>query len=220
MDSRRFVQDLAALRDERLRALAEAGRQSLAGGEPPGAADQTALLKIALANEIGVSELAAVWMPSTPEIDLKIALARQAGDEARHFDLVGGRLKALGFDPGGFVPPASNPLFAYLRSLPSSIERIAAGLFTLEAIAYNVNETFMQVCALRGDEETVRIYRSFIQPDEAAHGRLGRELLEKYVTDDDLESRARQAVVRTLEIAGTLRAQAAGKVGTPCFPGC
>ncbi len=49
------------------------------------------MLQVALANEISVSELAAAWMPSTQEVDVKIALARQAGDEAGHFQLVADR---------------------------------------------------------------------------------------------------------------------------------
>jgi len=44
-----------------------------------------------LANEISVSELAAAWMPSTPEIDVKLGFARQAGDEPGHFQLVADR---------------------------------------------------------------------------------------------------------------------------------
>ncbi|MDB4953706.1 MAG: hypothetical protein JWO36_1275, partial [Myxococcales bacterium] len=31
-------------------------------------------------------------MPSTPELDVKLAFARQAGDEAGHFQLVADRL--------------------------------------------------------------------------------------------------------------------------------
>ena len=50
------------------------------------------MLQVALANEISVSELAAAWMSNTPEVDVKIAFARQAGDEAGHFELVADRL--------------------------------------------------------------------------------------------------------------------------------
>jgi uncharacterized ferritin-like protein (DUF455 family) len=208
------------LKDARLHELTAAGRATLAASGLPGAPDATALLKIALANEISVSELAAAWMPRTPEVDVKIALARQAGDEARHFGLVEGRLRDLGFDSGSFAAPPSNALFDYLRELPTSVERVAGGLFTLEAIAYAVNEEFMRACGLRGDQETVRLYREYIQPDEREHQRLGRALLEKYATTPEVQEKARQAVRRTLEIAGGLRARAAERLGTACFPGC
>ena len=179
----------------------------------------TQLLQVALANEINVSELAATWMPSTHELDVKLAFARQAGDEANHFQLVAERLTALGFDVASFAP-SDNPLFQYLRGLTTTVERIAAGLVTLESIAYGVNENFMAWCARRGDDETVRIYREYIQPDEQAHQQLGQRLLERHATTPELQQRARDTVGRLLEIATATRASAAARLGTACIPGC
>lgn len=217
MDATAFVQELDAFKAERLSPIVEAGQTSLLGGAP---GDAKKMLQVALANEISVSELAAAWMPSTPEADVKNAFARQAGDEAGHFHLVADRLGALGFDVAGFRPPGTNPLFEYLRGLSTTIERIAAGLFTLESIAYGVNENFIAFCEQRSDAETVRIYREYIQPDERAHQQLGQRLLAKYATTPDLQRAARETVARVLEIATAARAQAAEQVGTACFPGC
>ena len=217
MDPTTFVRELEAFKTERLGPILGAGQTGLA---TPSSTEPKQLLQVALANEISVSELAAVWIPSTREVDVKIAFARQAGDEANHFQLVADRLTALGFDVSGFAAPADNPLFAYMKSLPSTVERIAAGLFTLESIAYGVNENFMAYCAAKGDDETVRIYREYIQPDEQAHQRLGQKLLAKYATTLDLQAAARIAVAQVLEIATLGRAQAATKLGTACFPGC
>ncbi len=184
------------------------------------AVETTKLLQVALANEINVSELAAIWMPSTSELDVKLAFARQAGDEAGHFQLVADRLTALGVDVAAFAVPPENPLFRYLKSLTSTVERIAAGLVTLESIAYGVNENFMALCESRGDTETVRIYREYIQPDERAHQELGQRLLAKYATTPKLQAAARATVAKVLEIAQAARGQAAARVGTACFPGC
>jgi uncharacterized ferritin-like protein (DUF455 family) len=211
-----FVDELEASKSQRLAAIVGAGRMSLAG-TPPG--DATQLLQIALANEINVSELAATWMPSTRELDVKLAFARQAGDEAGHFQLVADRLTALGFDVATFAQ-TDNPLFQYLRGLTSTVARIAAGLFTLESIAYGVNQNFMALCEQRGDAETVRIYREYIQPDEQAHQQLGQRLLAKYATTPELQQIARDTVTRLLEIASATRATAAARLGTACFPGC
>ena len=217
MEAADFLQSLEAFRAERLSPIVGAGQTSLAGSAP---GDAQKMLQVALANEIGVSELAAAWMPSTPEVDVKIALARQAGDEAGHFQLVADRLVALGFDVTGFRPPAANPLFDYLRGLTTTVERLAGGLFTLESIAYAVNENFMAFCRQRGDTETVRIYREYIQPDELRHHELGRRLLARYATEPESQRRAQDVVGKVLEIAAAARAQAAARMGTACLPGC
>lgn len=206
-----FIAELEAFKTERLAPIIAV--------QTADAVDTTQLLQVALANEINVSELAAVWMPTVAELDVKLAFARQAGDEAGHFMLVADRLAALGFDTSGFTAQTT-PMFDFLRGLSSTIERVAASLFTLESIAYGVNENFMALCAERGDAETVRIYREYIQPDEHAHQQLGRALLAKYATTPAQQQLARDTVGKLLDIAGTARAQARAKLGTSCFPGC
>ena len=71
MDATAFVQELEAFKADRLSPIVGAGRTSLADGAP---GDAKKMLQVALANEISVSELAAAWMPTTPEIDVKLAL--------------------------------------------------------------------------------------------------------------------------------------------------
>jgi len=212
-----FLPDLDALKTAHLEPIVAAGQTSLLGDT---ATDRTTMLQVALANELGVSELAAAWIASTPELDVKLAFARQVGDEASHFRLVADRLTALGFDVADFRPPAANPLFAYLRGLEHTVERIAAGLYTLESIAHGVNENFMAFSERAGDAETVRIYREHIQPDELHHQRLGHALLAKYAANSASQQRAKEVVTRVLEIATATRATAAAKMGTACFPGC
>ncbi|MCX5744516.1 MAG: ferritin-like domain-containing protein, partial [Proteobacteria bacterium] len=201
----------------RVGTIAGAGRMSLVDAAP---FDAHALLQIALANEVSVAELAAWWVATTPELDVKLAFARQAGDEAGHFQLVADRLRALDFDVEGFAPPAANPLFRYLAELTTTVERVAAGLFALEAIAAAVNENFMAFCRARGDDETVRLYETIIQPEERAHHAIGRALLAKYATTPTLQLTARTVIERVFDIATTTRAAAATRLGVACFPGC
>src|SRR5438552_8308711 len=84
-------------------------------------------LKMALKNELEASELAAVWMPTTPEIDVKLALARQAGDEAKHYKLIEKRLQKMGASLSGFNPAAEGygAMFQLLTSFQSTVERVA-----------------------------------------------------------------------------------------------
>jgi len=55
-----FLQELDALKAERLAGIVGAGQTSLLG---PGSGDAKAMLQVALANEISVCELAAAWTP-------------------------------------------------------------------------------------------------------------------------------------------------------------
>jgi uncharacterized ferritin-like protein (DUF455 family) len=217
MKSKAFVQELESSNQVRLGQL---GEMAALAGEAGPPVDIVRLLKIALVNELNVSELAAIWMPSTAEWDIKIALAQQAGDEARHFQLVEARLGHLGISLADFILPEENPLFAYLNSLSTPVERIAAGIFTLESIAYQVNENFIRYCEQFGDTETAKIYKHSIQPDELYHHQMGARLLEKYATTAEAQRLASVAAAKTLDIAGDLRRAAAQKLGTQCFPGC
>ncbi|MFQ5926823.1 MAG: ferritin-like domain-containing protein [Terriglobia bacterium] len=218
MSAESFVQELEASNQKPLAQLGE--RSTLTGTTPEPHGGMQALLRIALANEISVAELAAMWTPTVSDWDIKIALAQQAGDEARHFQLIESRLEKLGIALADFTLPAENQLFAYLKSLTTPVEKIAAGQFTLESIAYQVNDSFLRYCELVGDKETAEIYRRYIQPDELHHHQLGRRLLTKYATTPEAQLRAREAATKTLEIAAALRVAAAAKIGTGCFPGC
>ena len=129
MDSKTFVKELEAANQAVLAELGQSGQINAGAGAPADATAEAAialprLLQVALANEISVSELAAAWIPSTAEADVKITFAQQVGDEADHFRLVERRLNALGVSTAAFLPPALNPLFTYLRSLETTVERV------------------------------------------------------------------------------------------------
>src|SRR5687768_12462346 len=86
-------------------------------GPAAGKAEVIRRLRIALKNELEASELAAVWIATTPEVDIKLALARQAGDEARHYHLIQKHLEEMGVDLAGFNPIAEGygPMFNLLQ---------------------------------------------------------------------------------------------------------
>jgi len=212
-----FMAALDADRAAWIAPIAGAGRLSLTAEVTT---DAKALLQIALSNEVNVVDLAARWVPTTEELDVKLAFARQAGDEANHFNLVAVRLSAQGFDVASYTPPAANALFEYMRGLTTTVERLAAGLYALETIAYAVNENFMAFCEARGDHETVRIYREYIQPDERGHHELGKLLLAKYAVTAGQQALALGTAARVFELAAATRAKTAEKLGAACFPGC
>ena len=215
MKSHEFVEELERSNQEFLSRVD-------GGDESSGRPDILALLRIALQNELEASELAAHWMPLTPELDVKIGLARQVGDEAKHYSLLSKRYADLGgnleaFDPrtGGYTP-----LFHFLVGLKTSVERLAAGQFTREALAQRRNDMFVRYLREAGDAETAELYDTIIQPDEAHHQDLGRSMLLKYATSEGQQQAARQASRRTLEIAEELRERAIAKTGVYQIPGC
>lgn len=212
---------VAALEAEN-RALLERLAEKSAAGEPSEALTVPKLLRLALRNEYEATELAALWLVSTPELDAKLALARQCGDEAKHYRWIEERLRALGDELQGFTPasPGPSPVLQYLRSLETTVERAAAGQFTREALAVTRNEVFARFCEERGDEETARLYRERIQPDEQHHHELGRRLLLRYATTEEAQAKARAAARRTLEIAEEVQELARLKAGVCRAPGC
>jgi 1,2-phenylacetyl-CoA epoxidase catalytic subunit len=188
--------------------------------EPGGDVTVAKLLFLALKNEIEATECAAGWIGTTREIDVKLALARQAGDEAKHYRLIERRLGELGADASAFDPAPRSPMLEYLLSLTTTVERVAAGQFTREAIALVRNEEFIRFCESRGDRETAALYREVIQPDERHHHELGRSLLARLASSDEAQSRARAAAQRTLALAEELQEIARMKAGISRAPGC
>jgi CheY-like chemotaxis protein len=219
MDAEAFVRDLDARNQELLRRLTP---EATLKPEVEGDLTVVNLLKVALKNEIEATESAARWMATTPEIDVKLALARQVGDEAKHYRLVADRLQELGFDAREFDPLSKGygPLFQYLESLGTTVERVAAGQFTREAIAIVKNRQFIEFCEAAGDEATARLYRDVIEPDERHHHELGRRLLLRYATTPETQEAARRAATRTLELAEELQGAALRAGGIHHAPGC
>jgi hypothetical protein len=214
-----FVRQLGAENDARLTRLAP---DDTLKPEVDGALNVPNLLKVALKNEVEATEIAARWLVATADVDVKLAFARQVGDEARHYRLIGDRLRALGFDPDTVDPLAKGygPLFMYLDSLPTTVERVAAGQFTREAIAVVKNRQFIEFCERAGDVETATLYRDVIEPDERYHHDLGRRLLLRLATTADTQDAARRAARRTLELAEELQVKALATAGIHHAPGC
>jgi 1,2-phenylacetyl-CoA epoxidase catalytic subunit len=190
--------------------------------EVSGALNVTNLLKVALKNEIEATEIAARWLVATTDVEVKMAFARQAGDEAKHYRMIADRLGELGVDARAFDPLASGfgPLFKYLDSLETTVERVAAGQFTREAIAVVKNRQFIEFCDRAGDRLTATLYREIIEPDERFHHQLGRSLLLKLATTPESQELARRAAARTLALAEELQGAALRTAGIHHAPGC
>lgn len=214
-----FVRELDAQVQERLRRLAP---DETLRPEVEGDLNIANLLKVALKNEIEATEIAGRWMVATEELDVKLAFARQVGDESKHYRMIIERLRELGVDAKAFNPLAKGygPLFQYLDTLETTVERVAAGQFTREAIAVVKNRQFIEFCDQAGDAVTAALYRDVIEQDERYHHELGRQLLLRLATTHEAQEKARQASTRTLELAEELQAAALRTAGVHHAPGC
>jgi bacterioferritin (cytochrome b1) len=217
LNSLEFVDQLVTEMD---RLFAQLGETETLEAESEGRVDVVNLLRLALKSELEASELAALWMPTTPEVDAKMCLALQCGDEMKHYGLISERLAQLGEDLAGFDPLADghSPLYQYLRGLRTTVERIAGGPFASEAIAQVRNRQFVAFCRAAGDRQTADLYEDVIQPEEAHHHRLGREILERYAVTEELQELIRAATRNTLAIADELRNLAAKTTGVHSIP--
>lgn len=219
MDSHTFVAELIRENEELLARLAPA--ETLAS-EVGGDLAPVKLLRVALKNEIEASEIAAMWLPLAGSVALKLALARQAGDEAKHYAHIEQRLRELGDNLVGYDPMAAgySPIFQYLKGLQTDVERVAAGQFTREAIAMVKNRQFIELCEKAGDLETARLYREVIEPDESFHHEMGVRFLRELATDADSQALARSARQRTIELAEELQNAAFSRAKIHHAPGC
>jgi 1,2-phenylacetyl-CoA epoxidase catalytic subunit len=179
-------------------------------------------LKMALKNELEASEIAAVWIPTTPEVEVKLALARQVGDEAKHYKLIEAHLAKMGADLGSFNPAEGGygPMFQLLAGFKTTVERIGAAQFTRESLALKKNEQFMEFCEAAGDHGTAALYRESIQPDEEWHVQLGRTVLEKYANTPELQMQARKAVEAVLDLAVKVQNKQFKEMKVSHAPGC
>lgn len=219
MTAEEFVRQLAAENDALLSRLAP---DDTLKPEVSGELTVPNLLTVALKNEIEATEIAARWLVATDDLDVKLALARQVGDEAKHYRLIADRLRALGVDVAAIDPLAKGwgPLFRYLDSLATTVERVAAGQFTREAIAVVKNRQFIEFCERAGDAETAALYRDVIEPDERYHHDLGRRLLLRLATTEPAQAAAAAAARRTLALAEELQQAALSSAGIHHAPGC
>jgi len=207
--------------DGEVRTALERVARGSATAEPGPSMSVAALLKVALKNELEAAEEAAIWLVTEGDVEVKLGLMRQCGDEAKHYRLIEARLTELGHDMSAHDPLARgySPMFEYLRALRTTAERLAAGQFTREALAQERNRVFIDWCEHQGDGETARLYRDVIQPDEGFHHQLGRRLLPRFVRTKEEQDLARRASLHVLGLAEELQ-ETARLAGLCRLPGC
>jgi hypothetical protein len=165
------------------------------------------VLKLEMRGVVEAIEVAALWLPDSDELHMKLALATRAGDCARQFQLLGDRLEGIGVSATSFDARHGgySKLFAFFRSLQTTEERAAAGFLTLGGLNLTRFEALAQWCDERGDAETAALYRSRLIEDEQRHLDAGRGLLVGVAETEESQARARRATYRTVEVVSELQ---------------
>jgi hypothetical protein len=217
MTARDFIAGLRSEIETRTSQLKQMDDEVVAGP-----IDVVRLLKIALRNEAEAFEVAARWVADTTVWPVKIAFARQCGDEAKHYEWIAGRLRQLGATLDGFDPLADgfSPVTQLLLGLATPAERLAAGFMAREAVACIKNNQFIGAVEAIGDLATARLYREQIQPDERHHCDLGAELLAPLVEDEEAQLRALRCARQVLDRVSSMQQTAASRLGVKHAPGC
>jgi hypothetical protein len=217
MNGAEFV---AKLKTENESILAKIDEPPLSWGVPTSEV-VAVLIKMALKNEIEATEIAAEWVSTTPELTAKLALARHAGDEARHYQLIEEKARAKGVALDGFRPlDPPSPVLNYLRTLTTTPERIAAALVAREAMGGRRNAQFLAFLDRAGLGELAALYRDVINPDEERHHLSGCAVLAELATTPETQQAARRAALGLLETGDRVRANALQNTGAPVIPGC
>jgi hypothetical protein len=217
MDGNEFVTRLKA---ESEAILAKIDEPPTPSGIPKGELLAT-LVKMALKNEMEATEIAAEWVSTTPELNAKLALARHAGDEARHYQLIEEKVRGMGISLDGFRPlDPPSPVLTYLRTLKTTPERIAAALVAREAMGGRRNVQFLAFLDRIGQRDLAALYHDVINPDEDRHHLSGCAVLAGLAGSAETQQAARRAALGLLETGDRVRSSALQSTGAPVIPGC
>ena len=154
------------------------------------------VMKSRLFNEIRAGEIFGSWLKTTPELDVKTALAEAVHEEYEHAGFLEEALRQKGATPYDYEPlPAQMAMFNAFEGLTDTVERIAAFPMAGEGVAdYLIAKSLNAGTVPNWVTEPYKR----IHEDEAEHGNYPFEILVKYATTPEKQDRASRAVAMSL----------------------
>jgi uncharacterized ferritin-like protein (DUF455 family) len=136
-----------------------------------------------LNEELNVMEIAACNLVDFPDAEwpLRMAIARQCADEARHAIALRRLLEARGGHLGQFR--ISNFLFGIVIAIPSLIGRLAVSNRSFEASAIDAMQDGMNSLRQHGDAEFIGLFDNLLT-DEVQHVRFANVWIKKLTQRD------------------------------------
>ena len=164
------------------------------------------VMRLILKAAIEGAEVAALWMSDCDDLEMKLLLAEQCGEGAKHYRQISSRLAALGADVAGYDPRHGgySKVFAFLRSLQTPEERSSAGHVTAKALSMARLESMAAFCEGKGDGETASLLRDQLSADERRYYEEGKRILSISASTEESQARARRAAYRTLELSADM----------------
>jgi SAM-dependent methyltransferase len=160
------------------------------------------VLSINWYHEIVAVDVVAKMLERVHDREVKVMLAKQVWDEARHAQVIERRITEIGGRVADFVPPpAVVRLWDFFRNLENPIEHLASVNLTCEGLALDDYEN--NPCGYH-DAATAEMFEKHINSDERFHAAIGRAGLRRYLkTPEDFavargacrEARERYAAV-------------------------
>ena len=127
---------------------------------------------------VTLMETLARWVPTSPEMEVKVLMGRHLWDFAQHADLLGKRVFELRA-PLHFSPPAAEPYAAWLegvKGLSATADRLAAFYDGVMPAIVDRHKHYLERTDALQDEPTVRILDRILQ-DQARMQQEYRALL-------------------------------------------
>jgi len=217
MTDNKYLNTLKEKLTSRLAELSKqmAGEQNKDAKVPP----MEILLKTAMKNEWESVLLTSHWITDEKDSEFRIALARLAGDEAKHFSLIEKRLSGLDDKLSTEELDIRTPLYHFLAKQKNTFDRVLTGPYVREALAVERNKIFLEHCEKIEDLETISIYEQ-IQQDEYHHHELGEKLLGKLIQNEDDLKRSENLMNDMLKVVDDIQEMILIKKGICKLPGC
>src|ERR1043166_1826560 len=115
------------------------------------------VMKSRLFNELRAADLFGTWLKTTPEFEVKAAMAESAHEEMEHAELLAKRIRDRGADPFDYRPlPAQIAMFNAIEGLSDTCQRVAGFSLAGEAVA-----TYLTQKCLRTDSVPERIKQPY-----------------------------------------------------------
>jgi hypothetical protein len=149
-----------------------------------------------LFNELRAADLFGTWLKTTPEFEVKAALAESAHEEMVHAALLAQRIRDLGAEPFDYKPlPAQVAMFNAIEGLSDTCQRVAGFSLAGEAVATYLTRKSLQ--SPNVPDWIKQPYRK-ITEDEEGHGSMPQAVLRRYAVTEQSQDAARRAVAMRL----------------------